>query len=410
MSVTCRFPYALLQQLQNDVESLSRTVRALQTQTDNEDALLHTLRNTVESMGSVLSSTETDTDNVFLHPTFTDCTVGTLSYLDDFGTPHDLEETLDTKLTVESRVTPAYYANNRKITLACDSSNTACVCFCSNDANTSNTTYDCKILSQGGVAGVEGKGDLTVYSNRTFFSGDVDVSKNNVTCKTLTLNGNDLTSTYYTKSASDGRYYTKTNSDDRYYTKSQSDSNYYTKTQSDSNYAGRVSTEASLTGLEGEIAALGDTLVDLGLVTGGVGGFSLFSSVALGGGVSAEFSRCMKLSGEQTLSGSIMFTTNNHKFSGASPTEISYLSTVSSNIQTQLNTKAPLASPAFTGTATLDGKTLATTDIVTGYVTSSSLTTTLLDNATQSWVSTNLIYCTPIYNPLSLAFQRLAPK
>ena len=78
-------------------------------------------------MGSVLSSTETDTDNVFLHPTFTDCTVGALSYLDDFGTPHDLEETLDTKLTVESRVTPAYYANNRKITLACDSSNTACV-------------------------------------------------------------------------------------------------------------------------------------------------------------------------------------------------------------------------------------------------------------------------------------------
>ena len=102
MSVTCRFPYTLLQQLQNDVESLSRTVRALQTQTDNEDALLHTLRNTVESMGSVLSSTETDTDNVFLHPTFTDCTVGALSYLDDFGTPHDLEETLDTKLTVES--------------------------------------------------------------------------------------------------------------------------------------------------------------------------------------------------------------------------------------------------------------------------------------------------------------------
>ena len=108
----------------------------------------------------------------------------------------------------------------------------------------------------------------------------------------------------------------KTTSDDRYYTKSQSDSNYYTKTESDLNYASRVSTEASLTGLEGEIAALGDTLVDLGLVTGGVGTYSLFSSVVLGDGVSAEFARCMKLSGEQTLSGSITFTSNSHTFAG----------------------------------------------------------------------------------------------
>ena len=41
------------------------------------------------------------------------------------------------------------------------------------------------------------------------------------------------------------------------------------------NYAGKTSTEASLSGLEGEIAALGETLVDLGLVTGGVGAYSL---------------------------------------------------------------------------------------------------------------------------------------
>ena len=135
---------------------------------------------------------------------------------------------------------------------------------------------------------------------------------------------------------------------------------YYTKTESDSNYAGRVSTDASIAGLEGEIAALGDTLVNLGLVTGGVGTYSLFSSVVLGGGVSVEFSKCMKLSGEQTLTGSITFTNNNHTFAGATPTEISHLSTVSSNIQTQLNTKAPLASPAFTGNPTLGGQSLAT--------------------------------------------------
>ena len=181
MSVTCRFPLALLQQIQHDLAALTRTVQTLQTTTDN--SLVLTLQSTVDSIAAVLSSTQTSINNVFLHPTFTECTVGTLNYLDDFGIPHNLENTLDSKLIVASRVTPAYYANNRKIALACDSSNTACVCFCSNDANTSNTTYDCKLLSQGGVSGIEGKGDLTVYSNRTFFSGDVDVSNNNVTCK-----------------------------------------------------------------------------------------------------------------------------------------------------------------------------------------------------------------------------------
>ena len=155
---------------------------------------------------------------------------------------------------------------------------------------------------------------------------------------------------YYTKSASDDRYYTKTTSDDlyynktdsdnRYYTKSQSDTNYYTKTQSDANYAGKVSTETSLAGLEGEIAGLSDMLVDLGLVTGGVGTYSLFSSVILGGGVSAEFSRCMKLSGEQSLLGSITFTNDNYTFAGATPTEISQLRGITGNIQLQLNTKA----------------------------------------------------------------------
>ena len=85
MSVTCRFPYALLQQLQNDLDTLTRMVHTLQTQVSNDDALLTTLRATVNSMGhAVLSSAETPLTNVFLHPAFTDCTVGTLSYLDVF--------------------------------------------------------------------------------------------------------------------------------------------------------------------------------------------------------------------------------------------------------------------------------------------------------------------------------------
>ena len=52
------------------------------------------------------------------------------------------------------------------------------------------------------------------------------------------------------------------------------------------------------------------------------------------------------------------------------------------NIKNQLNTnlKAPLANSAFTGSATMGGKTVSTTDLVpsrTNYVTSSSLTTQL---------------------------------
>ena len=89
-------------------------VHSLQTQSNNDDTLLCTLQSTVISIGAVLSSTETSTSNMFLHPILTDRTVGTLSYLDDFGIPHDLENTLDSMLTVESRVTPAYYTSNRK--------------------------------------------------------------------------------------------------------------------------------------------------------------------------------------------------------------------------------------------------------------------------------------------------------
>ena len=144
MSVMCRFPLALLQQIQNDLATLTHTVQTLQTTTDN--SLILTLQSTVDSIAAVLSSTQTSINNVFLHPTFTECTVGTLNYLDDFGIPHNLENTLDSKLIVASRVTPAYYANNRKITLGCDVANTAYVHFNSNDTNTTNTSFDCKLV------------------------------------------------------------------------------------------------------------------------------------------------------------------------------------------------------------------------------------------------------------------------
>ena len=77
--------------------------------------------------------------------------------------------------------------------------------------------------------------------------------------------------------------------------------------------------------------------MNLGLVTGGMGAFSLFSSVALGGGVSVELSRCMRLSGQQCLTGNIKFSFDRYTFAGATPTQLSYLGSVTSDIQTQLN-------------------------------------------------------------------------
>ena len=49
------------------------------------------------------------------------------------------------------------------------------------------------------------------------------------------------------------------------------------------------------------------------------------------------------------------------RVSGVSDTEIGYLDGVTSAIQTQINAKAPLASPTFTGTPTLPTGTIATT-------------------------------------------------
>ena len=93
MSVTCRFPYALIQQLQKDVETLSKAVADFQSQNTAaaDGALLLRLQTTIDSVCAVLSSTETNADGMLMHPTFTDCTVGALNYLDDLGVPHDLE-------------------------------------------------------------------------------------------------------------------------------------------------------------------------------------------------------------------------------------------------------------------------------------------------------------------------------
>ena len=123
MSVTSRFPYALIQQLQKDVESLSRAVASLQNQNASEESLILSLQNTLQSVCDVLSSATTESDNLLMHPTFTECTVGVLNYLDDEGIPHDLETELDKKLTVGTIVTPCYYSSKRNISLDCSETN-----------------------------------------------------------------------------------------------------------------------------------------------------------------------------------------------------------------------------------------------------------------------------------------------
>ena len=52
--MTCRFPLALLHQIQNDLAALTRTVQTLQNTTDN--SLVLRLQSTIDSIGSVLSS------------------------------------------------------------------------------------------------------------------------------------------------------------------------------------------------------------------------------------------------------------------------------------------------------------------------------------------------------------------
>lgn len=56
-------------------------------------------------------------------------------------------------------------------------------------------------------------------------------------------------------------------------------------------------------------------------------------------------------------------------------TEFNRLSGVSSNIQTQLNAKAPTASPTFTGTATLPTASITTANITTANITTANITT-----------------------------------
>jgi hypothetical protein len=69
---------------------------------------------------------------------------------------------------------------------------------------------------------------------------------------------------------------------------------------------------------------------------------------------------------------------------GVTDTEFDYLDGVTSAIQTQIGTKAPLASPTFTGTAT----------IPTAAITTANVTTVDLGDWTVTQTGTNLVFST----------------
>ena len=57
----------------------------------------------------------------------------------------------------------------------------------------------------------------------------------------------------------------------------------------------------------------------------------------------------------------------------ATAAELNYMDCVSSNVQTQLDAKAPLASPTFTGTATIPTAAITTANVTTANVTTVDL-------------------------------------
>ena len=70
--------------------------------------------------------------------------------------------------------------------------------------------------------------------------------------------------------------------------------------------------EGAISELELELGRTEEKMVSLGLLTTSSGVFFDFSAGALGGTMSVELSTCMKLSGQQSLTGNIIFIVQPH--------------------------------------------------------------------------------------------------
>ena len=76
--------------------------------------------------------------------------------------------------------------------------------------------------------------------------------------------------------------------------------------------------------------------------------------------------------------GKVLISDENGKIaasSGVSVTELNYVDGVSSSIQTQIDAKAPLLNPVFSGTATIPAINVTTTQVTTANITLANITT-----------------------------------
>lgn len=77
-------------------------------------------------------------------------------------------------------------------------------------------------------------------------------------------------------------------------------------------------------------------------------------------------------------SGKVLISDGNGKIaasSGVSVTELNYVDGVTSSIQTQIDAKAPLLNPVFSGTATIPAINVTTTQVTTANITLANITT-----------------------------------
>ena len=103
----------------------------------------------------------------------------------------------------------------------------------------------------------------------------------------------------------------------------------YRSTSTDASYA----SQAEFTTLQGEITTIQEQMVALGIATLVNGVLTAVIERIQVGAVATALAKCMKLSGAQTLTGSITLSSgNNYTFCGALPSEIGCLSGVTSGI------------------------------------------------------------------------------
>ena len=108
-----------------------------------------------------------------------------------------------------------------------------------------------------------------------------------------------------------------------------------------------------------------------------------------------------------TLTLAVDTTAIQARVTGVSDTEIGYLDGVTSAIQTQMNAKAPLASPTFTGTVTLPSGTVTSTMIADGTI----ATADIADSAvTSAKIANDTIVDADINSAAAIAWTKIAPS